>query len=317
VSSAFRQLCHQFSCIRDLAFSPDSKTLCATVQGHGFWFWDVASRKCTDTFDPTRLHGTTVEQTIFSADGKTAAYLGDGRIALWDVSRRKLLGFLEEGDLFVNGIAFSFDGKTLSSLSTEREELWIWDVEKKRKVRTCKLPTASSTRVVADSGIKMPLVACGLRPGETNGFTLIDAFTGKSVLTCKWGKEDGPLAYHFALNHAETMVASAGGSSPIQLWERKSGQRIALLKFFSYSCTSLVFSPDNKLLAAFYVDDARKPRNSGFLLYDVHSGKIRAHVKQPGIIYAQAFSPDNRLLAVKSEEEIKVWKIPEQWRRDK
>lgn len=314
---------HDFDCICGLTFSSDGKTLYTTISGRGVWIWDVSSRKCTDIFEPKQLYREKITgKSVFGADGKTAACLSDRQIVLWDVATRKLLGLLnEEPDTVLCGAVFSPDGKTLSTaiwpLMRSSDELHIWDIEKKKIVQLLKTPR-EFCKVEADSRIKIPLQA-SIHANKTLGFTLLDAFTGQTVLTCEWTETDAPPAFHLAMNRAETMVASASIDLSVQLWDRNTGQRLARFKPLVHSCTGLAFSPDGAILAATYhdFDGNRKLRDCGFVLYDVHSGKIRADVKQPAGIGAWAFSPDGRFLAVKSGKEIKVWRIPYQWRRDR
>lgn len=320
--SRFGFLRHDFSCIRALSFSLDGKTLYTTIGNRGVWFWDVASRKCVNNIEPDLPGTDAFVSTVFSPDGKTAASWTDRRIVLWDTARRKILSFLTEEDK-VYWAEFSPDGRTLSVLIQTHwrnpEGLRIWDLGKRTRVQTFKTPPGLRG-LAAPRGIKTPLMVHSHRadgPDKDFGFTLVDAFTGKSVLTCEWLMKDAPLAFCIAMNRAETIVASAGDHSAIQLWDRNSGKRLARFKAPPHICRNLGFSPDGQILAAFYLDDDRKPREGGFLIYDVPSGKLRAEIKEPDGFRAWAFSPDSRLLAAKNDREIRVWKIPEPWRRGK
>jgi WD40 repeat protein len=319
--------------VTGLIFSPDSKTL-FSLDGRRVWLWDVASRKHTATLENIEeiKSARAVLGMALSPDGKMLATYRAKAILLWDVASRKNIAMLEEeGEVY--SVVFSPEGKTLSAAvkapripgPPRRGERWSpamlqrWDVEKKKRVHSCKLrfiPTA----VRADPSIKKPVMAVLGRPRDSEelrlpkpdehfAFTLVDAFTGEAIVTCEGNREKGvtPMCFsYFALNRSETMVASSGFHL-VQLWDRNSGKRIAVFEHVG----GFTFSPDGKILAAGLSDNS-------FLLFAVPSGKILADRRLSSGASSLAFSPDGRLLATGgSGEEIKLWSIPERWRKDK
>lgn len=319
----FEFSCREFGEICSLVFSADGRTLFSTHDTNSLLIWDVASRDCRRVATlkhPSAVHSR-LGRLVLSPDGKTMAY-GCGRvIKLWDVARCKEIGSLEEdGDVCC--LAFHPDSKTLiadiRSRVLMRHVLRIWDVEKKKKVQERKTLVGAWIQKTPEWGVEKPVLT-DIRPrtgqpDSTVSFTLLDAVTGQSLLTCAWQKEEGSRAHCFALNRAKTMVASAGSDSPVQLWDWNSGKRIARSKPLPHRCRGLDFSPDGMILAAWYVAEA--PSNdSGFVLYDARNAKILAEVKRQGRSRPWAFSPDGRLLAVDDFNEIKLLSIPEQWRR--
>jgi WD40 repeat protein len=316
----------------DLAFSPDGKTLfCA--DGGRVWLWDVASRKHVATFDHPNEGGGVGMGMAVSPDGSMIATYRGKTIMLWDVADRKEVATLEQDDE-VRAIVFSPDGKTLSAMIDSRNlprrnrkpvlnSLQIWDVEKQKRVRTCEVRPLLRP-VSAYNGIKKPVLleertsvpipGPGLprEPPKTIPFSLVDAFTGERVVTCELSKEETRFApYLFcALNRAETMLATTGPMLSMQLWDRKSGKRIAAFKSPPVVSPQLAFSPEGRLLAACYP--------GGLLLFEVPGGKLLADRKQNGGFSRLAFSPDGRLLATgQGWDTIKLWSIPERWRKDK
>jgi WD40 repeat protein len=329
--------------VADLVFSPDGKTL-FSLDGHKVWLWDVASRKHVATLEHVeeiKPTGAIVGMAL-SPDGKMLATYRAKTIMLWDVASRKDIATLEEeGDVY--SVVFSPDSKTLSAAVTPpripvrpplRDEpaarLQIWDVEKKKRVRSCKMRLVPKP-VRADLSVKKPVLAIfgrlgdkpGLRqPDEPVSFTLVDAFTGEAVLTCEGNKREDGMPQYFALNRTETMLASSAPHPPhplhpfVQLRDRKSGKCIAAFKYPDGLIFSPVFSPDGKILAAAYVGGSFG--DCGILLFAVPSGKILTHRKQRSGVSSWAFTPDGRLLAMAgSWGEIKLWSIPERWRKDK
>lgn len=313
--------------ICDLAFSQDNKTLYATILHRGVRFFDVASRKSIGTFEPKVNDSSLRPGTAFSPDGKTAAYFAGRSIVLWNLERRRQLGIMDE-DRLIHFVVFSPDSQRLSVYSQNNQalrisdSLSIWNVEKKQRVATCNIPLLELYgQVSADSGIKIPLLKTSNRdpekPQEKFGFRLIDAFTGQLVLKCEWDKKEAAQSMAIAVNRTETTVAAAGYHSSIQLWDRSSGRFITRFKHCPGAGIGLQFSPDGNILACLYRDQDKRPNNNGLVLYAVPSGKVLADIKQPEGILAIAFSPNGRLLAVEHGDEIRLWRIPDQWRRGK
>lgn len=238
---------------------------------------------------------------------------------LWDVANRKRIGSLEDNEE-VYSVVFSPDGKTLSACASN--SLRIWDVVKKKRVRICKT-NGLLFPVTVDRSIKRPVLANTnvirpRRPGESSEtvpFALVDAFTGESVLSCELEKKGG-IPVSFAINPAETIVASSGLNSPVHLWDRTTGKSIAIFKHPIAGTGGLAFSPDGKILASGHM--AISPANS-LLLFEVPSGKILAELKEFGGPHSLAFSPDGRSLAIGDLTDlkhgsIKLWSIPDKWR---
>jgi WD40 repeat protein len=294
-----------------LAFSPDSKVLASGGDGT-VRLWDVATSKTIHILPKAGF------APAFSPDGKTLASCGDRRILLWDVASGKKIATIFAG-FPVHAVMFSPDGKTLSAI--EKNWIVVWDREKKVEVRSWEM-LSKPFPVTADNSIKRPVVAIcpkGGRLGDDRSFTLIDAFTGKSVLDCA-GHEMGVSGV--ALNRDETMVASAGGgrNPSVRLWKRGTGEHIATFEHPTGTSRCLAFSPEGKILAGGFrnmgiVQTGQTSIGDGFRLYEVPSGKVLADAATPGEVSSLVFSPDGRVLASSAGETIQLWTVPAAWRK--
>jgi WD40 repeat protein len=119
--------------IRNVAFSPDGKTL-ATDGGNGTTvLWDVGTRRRLGVLGGFRPGGVPIDDPgatlAFSPDGKTLAVGGaDGTVVLWTVAdRRRIAEFTGAHKDRVSALALSPDGRTLASLGGTTLRLWNVD----------------------------------------------------------------------------------------------------------------------------------------------------------------------------------------------
>ncbi len=105
---------------RSQALLPDGQTLISA--GGDIRFWDVRTRRETDTINP-RSGGFT--GVVLSPDGRRlAAGASDGRITVWDVASHQELATLEGHQESVTQMAFTPDGDHLVSASKDQLRAW-------------------------------------------------------------------------------------------------------------------------------------------------------------------------------------------------
>ena len=101
------------------------------------------------------------------------------------------------------------------------------------------------------------------------------------------------------VNHQ--LVASAGESHTIKLWNLKNG-KVRTLRGHTDVINSIAFSPDGRLLASVNHDRTIK-------LWNVHNQKNIATL-QDGTLYSSvAFSPDGKFLATGGWMHVKLWDV--------
>src|SRR5688572_14875801 len=106
--------------LRDLAFSPDGRTLASfSVHGRNVWLWDLASGRKTKS----ALAGHSRINSLAFAPSGTRLVTGDhrGRLRVWDISTRATVADLGElGSRFAAGgtircLAFTPDGRRVTA----------------------------------------------------------------------------------------------------------------------------------------------------------------------------------------------------------
>jgi RNA polymerase sigma factor (sigma-70 family) len=271
-----------------VAFSPDGKTLAATV-GEDDWnkpsvikLWDMAEMKEIRT-----LRGIKgwVGRLTFSPDGKTLASIGSsGGALLWDVKTGERMRSLEVGFcvlMFKN--LFLPDGKTLVSYGQEHT-LRFWDAATGKEVRTSDGPQwwIGAVSFSPDGRLLASASADGL-------IQLWDASTRKEMRRFTHGSRLAGLPF----SPDGRFLASASMFVPeVRIWETASGKEVRQFRTLTYN-TCLAWSGDGKTLATWSREDRLVH------LWDAATGK-EVHRLGPIAEWVNAveFAPDSRTLAV-------------------
>jgi WD40 repeat protein len=285
--------------IRSVAFSPDGRWLASGAKDNTIKIWDVATGRLLRTLYG---HGSPVNALAASPDGKLLAS-GSGKaydiryaklffeggqvggvsedttVRVWDVATGRQLQLLKGHTLSVMAVAFSSDGHTLTSASSDF--IRVWDVRSGNQLRSMSvfpLPKSASFA----SNFKPSLSA-----------------TAKNHSLEKWQKTFKDLASQMSISGGGEVVAAAQPGKKFRLFDAvhmKKLQEIGLT-VAPESPGSLAFSHDGQLLA--YIRDGKE-----IVVQSANRNKALWHssFSSSGHNVFLCFTPDGGQLAAESLE---------------
>jgi eukaryotic-like serine/threonine-protein kinase len=223
-------------------------------------------------------HGASIRAFAVSADGRLVASGGvNGDIALWDLRTRKLLRRRSAHRGVVNGLAFSPDGLTLVSCSSDHRVL-IEDVRSGAQLELHKFEHPV-TAVCFDRAGERIATACGgglihvWHPGRPKEGQILDGH--KNNIDC------------LLFDHSGRTLWSGSWDRTIRIWDLKTG-RSETLQTDNGATRELVLSADGKKLFAsgwWRVDE-----------WDVETRQRRRAFGIPQHAWGLAVSHDERVL---------------------
>ena len=325
-----------------MTFSPDGTRLISTGADQTVRIWNLANRQEITTL---RGHLSEARAVVLSGDGKTIVTGGkDGSLFGWDaehVERRKRfeilpvtvgsLGFFPNSRsmLSVNrdGTVALWDTTTLQELervhalgsnvnrlvlSPDGERVFATTYDDKLMVLDWPHRTVV-TNVVLGTSRRSRAIPVGTTDG---GRTLITSDRESSIRlwnTTAWSYKNlvkmgssqpirGPA---LALSADTTRLAVLTANNQIEVLNLTEGRTEASFSIEGLQCAGVAFSPDNRLLAAAFVDGFVKLWNiPSATAVDVLQGHLQG-------VRDVAFSPDGERLASASAraEAVKLWDV--------
>lgn len=324
-----------------LTFSQDGRRLAGGNSGQGVVrVWDLDKGV---ELPRIKITGKRDLRLALSADGSLLAVRGgyeyEAPIKLVEVATGRERAVLPDYSAYVEGLAFSPDGRLLGI--AEQSATTVWDVATGREVHkatSSSMTTAVSFspdgRLLARAGwnerVELTDVKAGrqLRPLGSSAqglWSLAFSADGRSmaagtgngeirVFDPAQRREVRTIAAHLRAVHALAftadgmLLASAGGDGALKLWEPASGRLVRTLvpeapggmPRSAYSGVfAVAFSPEGSRVAA-AVSDA-------VVVWDAQTGgevhKLAARGGDSGMVSTVVFSPDGRWLTAGAHEE--------------
>lgn len=213
----------------------------------------------------------------------------------------------------VVSIAFSPDKQTLAS-ATNGESVKIWNIVTGEVKRELTSPAQIHSVVFSPSG--NVLVGVGFRDTgkKRNGLNTM-ADVGLRMWDTRTNKPPRLInTSTFILSaafSADGRTIATGGcgrdcekGGELIIWDAENGKPKAVLKGHSQAVLTVLFSPDNKMIASGSADKTIK-------LWDVQGGAlIRTLTGPTDMIKSVSFSPDGKLVACASDDKsVRVWDV--------
>lgn len=232
-------------------------------------------------------------------------------VMLWDVSEGRLVKSLRGHGSSISSVAFSPDGQTLVSSSTDGQVI-LWDIlvdapenflEDQRKQSGCvKLIVFSHNGQVVATATKD-----NTPRGETSSFIrLWDTESGCLIRTSEESWHELPDVLAIAFDPTGAMLISVHPTE-IMFWDCTTGEVRHLLKVFSFPIPmKALFSPGGKHLVRTHWLGASDLEVQHFNITTRASDWSNA-MPYGSHVHAWSFSPDGKLLAVFSGSKVEVW----------
>ena len=294
---------------RSYHFTPDSSQF-LVMTSVGIWSYDVLTGK---ELLLSKGPGVGTYHIVLSPDLRTYAVTPNHKIELWDIRSDKLITTLEGHDRSITSVAFSPDGKMLASSDSDGI-IRIWEIENgSHRVISTPHKIVENLMFSPDGNT--------LVSSRHEDVRLWDTTTGKFRFALE--ETDGVNQILYNSNGRNLFGV---GRSDVRFWDSDTGKINFILEIDSHYQhpfdTRSALSPDGKTFAiggknAYTVElwDTQTGLLKSTLAEDqgnknipvITVGKSKKIDNPTNVVNSLAFSPDGRILAVGSDNEIVLW----------
>ena len=284
------------SSVNDIVFSPDGQTLASSDSDDKVYLWDVKTGTVRQTLTGNRYYYYGIQRILFSPDGQTLVGAGHEEVSLWDVKTGEFLKSLFGHRGWIYHAAFSPDGQSLASVSSQDGTIRFWDV-KTGEIRQTITGHANHGYCLSLSPDGQTLASGAGRYiylWDMNSKTLRETFNAYTL-----------NAWSISFSPDGQTLASAGQGSSVWLLDTNSGALLWELKGHTgnYNVNSVAFSPDGKTLVSGGDDDSVR-------LWNVETGTLRQTLTEHrSNVKTVLFSPDGQTVASQSGSEVFLWDL--------
>ncbi len=233
--------------VHAVAFSPNGKTVAMNSAERTIQLWDTSTGKLLDTLKCRSPAGI----VLFSPDGKTLATDVDDQ-RFWNLDTKTSRATSLKLSSILVTMVYDPKGKLLLAIRDSPDILafCIWDVEKGKKLLTCKKHTKMIDCLAFSRDAKFVVTG-----SEDHTVRIWDAATGKNTATF----EKHPGRVICVAFSPDGKVLASGYRDPdvnwrspgfVRLTEVATGKVLSTLKGHEHSIQCLAFSPDGKWLAS-------------------------------------------------------------------
>ncbi len=314
--------------VRQIALSPDGRTLVSVGNDNKAIVWDLARRERRATLTTHTYH---VSAVAFAPSGKWFATAGaDEKVIVWDTTNCEKIATVPATHRGVDAIAFTADERLLIAPGRESDgaHLDLWETKTWQKIG--ELPSAGAFLLSPDNRLLVSTVAT------------YDLATGK-----EFADDFDPTWTHCALSPDALRLATVDGSGFLDIWDVsrfwRTGERQLLNRLPAHRDRgrAVAYSSDGRMIATggenvivwdartftklarfahksrvndlVFSNDARQVISAhgdgAILAWDIAEKEPRANFAEHcASVRAVRFSPDGQSVASASEDgSIIVW----------
>ena len=259
--------------VNSVAFSRDGKLLATGDRSNVAHLWNGETGEHVDAL---RGHTAPVRKVAFNRDGSRLATASEDRtVVVWDTATRKQLFQLSGHKNEVLDVEFSPDGRRLATAGGNDGTVKVWNAE----------AHADAVYGVAFSPDKKLLATA-----SGDGTIGIWKVTSRKLITRLVGHRG--LVKRVAFSPDGHHLASAGFDTTARIWDLSMKTALVLKKGdVDDEINDVDYSPNGKWLAT-------AGANHDAVVWDTATWKPKFVGRHAGMVWAVAFSPDNKFLGL-------------------